>query len=74
MKKFWTCWVDGTTGGYGYRHSTFEDAQHEAKRLAVLQGNDGKAVYVLEYVGRAISERVKWETPETDRREPDRQR
>ena len=64
MIKFWTCWVEGTTGGYGYRHESLESARKEAERLAALSNNDGKPVFVLEFVGAAVINRVRWETPE----------
>ncbi len=53
MKSFWTCWVDGTTGGYGYRHPTFGSAQAEADRLSRMPGNKGKRVVVLQSIGYA---------------------
>ena len=61
MKQFYTCWVEGTKGGYGNKHSIFEDAQNEAKRLANLPGNDGKMVYVLCCLGFAKVTKVTWE-------------
>lgn len=33
MTKFWNCWVEGTNGGYHYKHATFEQAKQEAERL-----------------------------------------
>uniref|UniRef100_A0A6M3JYG5 Uncharacterized protein n=1 Tax=viral metagenome TaxID=1070528 RepID=A0A6M3JYG5_9ZZZZ len=51
MGKFWNCLVEGTYGGYHYRHSSFEQAKTEAERLARLGSNRGKKVYVLEVIG-----------------------
>jgi len=51
MNRFWTCWVKGTNGGYGYQHTTREDAVQEAERLAGLPVNQGREVYMLELVG-----------------------
>ena len=68
MRQFYTCWVENTNGGYGYKHPTFEDAKKEAERLANIPGNDGKEVYVLCCVGFAKVSRVIWEDtiPETE--------
>lgn len=61
MKQFYTCWVEDTSGGYGYKHPNFEDARKEAERLANLPGNDGKQVYVLCCLGCAKVIRATWE-------------
>jgi len=50
-EKFWNCLVEGTDGGFHYKHSSIENAVAEAKRLARLAGNKGRKVYVLETVG-----------------------
>lgn len=47
-EKFYTCYVEGTDGGKGYKHAKPEEAKHEATRLAK---ETGKKVYVM----RAIS-------------------
>ena len=56
--KFWTCFVEGTAGGYGHRHDTLESARQEAERLAKMPGNRGKKVYVLELVGFCQSQDI----------------
>lgn len=61
MKKFWTCWVDGSSGGYGYRHESLESAKKEAERLATIY--EGKAVFVMAFIGAAVVNRVRWEIP-----------
>ena len=66
MKQFYTCWVEGTNGGYGYKHPTHEGAKAEAKRLASLESNDDKKVYVLCCLGFAKINRVIWENTESD--------
>jgi len=66
MKQFYTCWVEGTNGGYGYKHPTHKKAKAEAKRLADLPSNDGKQVYVLCCLGFARVSRVTWENTESD--------
>ena len=48
--KFWNCWVDGTSGGYHYKHTTFEDAKAEAERLARMPSNMGHKVYLMECI------------------------
>jgi len=47
VERFYNCLVEGTDGGYHYRHDTPEDARVEAERLARLPYNRGKKVYVL---------------------------
>ena len=64
MKQFYTCWVEGTNGGYGYKHPLFEDARKEAERLASIPCNDGKQVYVLCCLGFAKVTRATWEDAE----------
>lgn len=49
-EKFWNCLVDGTNGGYHYKHASLDDATKEAERLARLPSNRGKKVYVLELI------------------------
>ena len=65
MKQFYCTWVEGTNGGYGYKHTTQEEAKAEAKRLAHLPSNDGKQVYVLCCLGFAKINRVIWENTES---------
>jgi len=48
--KFWTCFVEGTGGGYGHKHDTIESARKEAERLARQASNRTRKVYVLEMV------------------------
>jgi len=64
MKQFYTCWVEGTNGGYGYKHLQYEDARKEAERLASIPANDGKTVYVLCCLGFARIAKVTWEETE----------
>lgn len=66
MKQFYTCWVDGSNGGYGYKHTSFEAAKQEAERLANLPPNDGKLVFVLCCLGFAKVNKVLWENTEAD--------
>ena len=61
MKQFFCTWVEGTNGGYGFKHPTHEGAKKEAERLASLSSNDGKLVYVLCCLGFAKINRVIWE-------------
>jgi len=60
--KFWLCWVEGTDGGFHYRHSTLEGARVEAERLA---RNTERKVYVLEMISFCIVTEtpVTWVTP-----------
>ncbi len=60
MNTFYECYVEGTDGGYHYRHPTPESAYVEAERLARLTG---KAVYVFKCIGKCKVEEapVKWE-------------
>jgi len=51
MDKFWNCLVEGTDGGYHYKHETLDQAIEEAKRLARQPYNKGKKVFVLEATG-----------------------
>ena len=62
MKCFWTTWVEGTNGGYGRPHSTFEDARAEAERLALC--NPRKEVRVLQCLGVVICKDTTWEEAE----------
>jgi len=48
QKPFWTCWVQGLDGGYGFEHPTPESAMKEAERLAETSG---RKVFVLQLVG-----------------------
>ena len=50
IRPFWTCWVDGSAGGYGYRHWAKEDAYKEAERLAQMPSNHNRKVFVMEMV------------------------
>lgn len=49
-EKFWNCWVEGTDGGFHYRHSSLEVAKQEAERLARMPSINHRKVYVLELV------------------------
>lgn len=64
MEKFWTCLVEGTTGGYGHKHDTFDSAKQEAERLAKMPSNCNRKVYVLGVIGYCeVSEiPVRWTT------------
>lgn len=53
--NFWMVYVEGRSAST-YKHSTFESAQREAKRLANLSEIKGAKVYVLKAVGYAIVE------------------
>ena len=66
MKTFYTTWVEGTSGGYGYPHETFEKAKEEAERLASLPGNTGKRVRVLQCLGFAVVKNTYYEPCETE--------
>ena len=46
MKQFWMIYVDGKTG-CTEKHLTLEDAKKEAERLATLEGNRGRKVFIL---------------------------
>ena len=48
--KFWNCFVEGTSGGYHYKHTTLESARQEAERLARMPSNKGRKVFVMECV------------------------
>lgn len=48
--KFWTCFVEGTSGGYDCKHDNLGSAMTEAERFARMYSNRGKKVYVLELV------------------------
>ena len=50
-EKFWNCWVEGTTGGFHYKHQTLESARQEAERLQKMPSNEYRKVYVMELVG-----------------------
>jgi len=63
MEKFWCCLVEGTDGGFHFRHATFEDARQEAERLAQLDYVKGKRVYVLEAISYCeVPQPVEWHT------------
>ena len=64
MERFWVCSVEGTNGGR-YRHWTLVGAEIEAERLAKLPYNQGRMVYLFEYIGGCKAEQtpVKWEIP-----------
>ena len=66
MKVFWTTWVDGTTGGYGYKHPTLDEAKKEAERLSQLPGNIGKPVRVLQWLGSITCKNTVWESAESE--------
>ncbi len=66
MKKFWTCWVEGTTGGYGRQQPSLDEAKRESERLVQLPGNTGKRVYVLECLGATSVTRTNWELASKD--------
>jgi len=46
-KKFWMVWVNDTPTTK-YRHTSYASASIEADRLAMMQSNIGKKVYILE--------------------------
>jgi len=58
MNRFWTNFVEGTSGGNHHKHDTLESARQEAERLAKMPGNRGKKVYVLELVGFCQSQDI----------------
>jgi len=66
MKQFYTCWVEGTSGGYGSKHTTFVSAKTESERLANLAENKGKTVYVLCCLGYTKVVTTVWENCEID--------
>ena len=49
-QKFFTCFVEGTTGSYGAKHDNLDSAMTEAERLVRMPSNRNKKVYVLEMV------------------------
>ncbi len=69
MKTFWTCWIENSNGGYGYKHFTLEDAKKEAERLA--QSSPGAVVRVLQCLGTVTCKNTVWD-PATDELEPDK--
>lgn len=62
-ETFWECYVEGTNGGYHYKHRTLSNARLEAERLARLTG---ETVYLFECIGKCRVEEtpVKWEIGE----------
>jgi len=63
INRFWTCWVEHSNGGYGYRHTSREAACLEAERLAQLTSNRGKVIFVLEMVASCrMRVPVEWQT------------
>lgn len=64
MRKFWTCWVENSSGGYGRPQPTFDEAKQEATRLAQLPGNIGKPVRVLQCLGTMTCTNTIWEPAE----------
>jgi hypothetical protein len=66
MQTFWVTWVDGTSGGYGSPHPTFDEAQKEAERLAQMPNNVGKPVRVLQYLGTVTCKNTIWEPAEIE--------
>ena len=63
MKTFWICYVEGTDGGEHYRHPSLEKALLEAERLARLPDVWGKAVFILECIGKCQADYmpIRWE-------------
>lgn len=61
MKKFWTTWVENSSGGYGRPQPTFKEATREAERIAQLPGNIGKPVRVMECLGTVTCANTIWE-------------
>ena len=49
MEKFWMCLVDDSSGCH-YRHTYKDDAIKEAERLARMESNVGKKVYIVEAI------------------------
>lgn len=66
MKAFWTTWVEGSDGGYGYRHASFESAQKEAERIAIKPDVVGKQVFVMAAIGAATAKQTEWEAVDID--------
>jgi hypothetical protein len=66
MERFWICWVEGSTVNTFCQHNSFEKAQKESERLARLTQNDGKRVFVFEYLGSSVVNTVKWESAKFD--------
>ena len=63
IERFWTCWVDRTSGGYGHRHKTKEDAYKEAERLSQMPSNHNRKVFVMVVVAACqIKVPVEWFT------------
>ncbi len=65
LSPFWECYVQDSDGGRHYRHYSIESAQAEAERLARLPTNQGKDVYIYQFVGRCKVEQtpIRWEVP-----------
>ncbi len=63
VEPFWVCYVEGTDGGYHYKHYLLVKAQTEAERLARLTG---KTVYLFECIGECETElpSIKWRIPD----------
>lgn len=57
-KQFFICFVEGSDGGKGYQHPSFDAAKLEAERLASLPGNSGKKVYIFAAVGYVIERKT----------------
>jgi len=53
--KFWMCFVEGSCG-CRYQHRSKELAFEEAERLARLESNRGKKVFVIESVSYCKTE------------------
>jgi hypothetical protein len=49
MDKFWMCYVEGSQG-CSYRHEFKDSALQEAERLARMESNAGKKVFVIEAI------------------------
>ena len=66
METFWICYVLGTDGGEHYRHQSLEKALLEAERLARLPNVKGKAVFLLECIGKCQVDNlpIRWEVAE----------
>ena len=47
MEKFWMCYVEDSQG-CSYKHGYKDDAIREAERLARMESNAGKKVFVIE--------------------------
>ena len=61
-RKFWMCLVEGSSG-CRYMHDYKDDALREAERLARMESNAGKRVFVLEAITSCKTEvkPVLWE-------------